>query len=51
LVEMHSFNDAGSSNQSYFYIKQRRVKTEWGVGKSEGEREREEQIKGVGDGA
>jgi len=48
---MHSFNDAGSSHQSYCYIKRRWVKTEWGVGKSEGERAREEQIKGVGDGA
>ncbi len=30
-----------------FHIKQRQVKTEWGIGKREGEREREKWIKGV----
>jgi hypothetical protein len=33
-----------------FYIKRRQARTEWGVGKKDGEREREEQIKTVGDG-
>jgi hypothetical protein len=30
----------------YPYIKRRQVKTEWGVSRREGEREREKQIKG-----
>jgi hypothetical protein len=38
---MHLFNDTDHPNQF--------KKTEWGVSGSEGEREREEQIKGVRD--
>jgi hypothetical protein len=31
------------------HIKWRQVKMEWGIGKREGEREREKRLKGVGD--
>jgi hypothetical protein len=44
---MHLFNNADDTNQYPFYIKQRLVKTEWGVSRRERERDRdrEKQIK------
>jgi hypothetical protein len=44
---MSLFNDADHTKSISFYIKQRQVKTEWGVSR----REREKQIKGVRDRA
>jgi hypothetical protein len=51
FVQISLFNDADHVNQFHFYIKQGRVKTEWGVSRREGERGREEQINRVRDGA
>ncbi len=51
LVHNSLFNDHDLAESSFFYIKQRQVKTEWGVSRREGEREREKQIKGERDGS
>jgi hypothetical protein len=51
FVQMHLFNNAHHTNQFRFYIKQRHVKTEWGVDGGERKIDREKQIKQVRDGA
>ncbi len=52
-VKYHSviwlFNDHDGSNYSLFYMKERQVKMEWGESKRGRKREREKQIKSVGD--
>ncbi len=48
FVQMCLFNDAGHTNQ-FIYIKQRQVKTEWGVSRRARKRDREKQIKGMRD--
>jgi hypothetical protein len=47
FVEMCLFNDTKCPNQ---FITWRQVKTEWGVSRRDGEREREEQIRRVREG-
>jgi hypothetical protein len=41
LVHNSLFNDPDHAKSSSFYIKQRQVKTEWGVSRREREREKE----------
>ncbi len=50
-VQTTLFNDTAYENHQSIYIKWQQVKVEWGVSGREGEREREEQIKGVREGA
>jgi len=51
FVLISLFNDTDYTKSVSFYIKQRQVKTEWGVIGREEEREREKHIKGVRDRA
>ena len=46
MVQISLFNDIDHAQSSPFYIKWRQVKTEWGLSRREGEREREKQITG-----
>jgi hypothetical protein len=52
FVQTTLFNDAAAyENHWSIYIKWQQVKIEWGVSGREGEREREERIKGVREGS
>ncbi len=50
-VQTTLFNDVASENWQSIYMKFQQVKVEQGVSGRIGEREREEQIKGVREGA
>ncbi len=51
FVKTTLFNDAACENRRSIYMKWQQVKIEWGVSWGEGKGEREEQIKGVREGA
>jgi hypothetical protein len=51
LVQISIFYDSDHVQSSSFYVKRRWVKTEGGVRRIEGGRERDKQIKREGDGA
>ncbi len=40
MVQIRIFNDTDHAQSSPFYIKRRQIKTEWGLSRREGERER-----------
>ncbi len=48
---MYLFDNAHHTNQFHFHIKQRQVKTEWGVDGGQRKRDRKKHIKRVRDGA
>jgi hypothetical protein len=47
FIQITLLNNAACENHQPIYMKWQQVKIEWGISGREGERDREEQIKGV----